>query len=99
LVTPVRKFIPEKRYNTIFGYGYLWNIVDLDNKKHPMYGAFMATGTGGQNITILPSMDLVIVYKNEFPNGKKSDNLDEKNKPPYMPIGAINRRIIEFFNY
>lgn len=40
-------------------YGYLWWVVDYPYKKRKV-NAFQALGAGGQNITVIPDLDLVI---------------------------------------
>ena len=46
-------------------YGYLWWV-------YPTIGAFGATGYGGQQITVLPSLDMMVVVTNSTPNNEKS---------------------------
>lgn len=40
-------------------YGYLWWVTDYPYKERKLY-AFQALGAGGQNITVIPELDLVI---------------------------------------
>jgi len=49
-----------------FSYGYYWWLVD-NFKHHPDFeGAYSATGYGGQFITIIPKLDMVVVHKTRF---------------------------------
>jgi CubicO group peptidase (beta-lactamase class C family) len=43
------------------GYGYLWWV--WEDTTGPYYGAFMATGSFGQFITVLPELDMVVAHK------------------------------------
>ena len=49
--------------NLKHGYGYMWWVFD-EEKEHPLWGAYMASGHGGQRIIIIPKSDMVIVMKN-----------------------------------
>jgi CubicO group peptidase (beta-lactamase class C family) len=40
-------------------YGYLWWVVDYPYKGRKLY-AFQALGAGGQNVTVIPDLDLVV---------------------------------------
>lgn len=47
-----------------WGYGYLWRIWDKNEKIKPeLEGAYTATGSWGQYITVIPSLDIVIAVK------------------------------------
>ena len=47
-----------------WGYGYLWRVWDEnENIKPELEGAYTATGSWGQYITIIPSLDIVIAVK------------------------------------
>lgn len=49
-----------------FSYGYMWWIVD--NIKHdPVFeGAYSATGYGGQFITVIPKLNMVVAHKTKL---------------------------------
>ncbi|MEO0341785.1 MAG: hypothetical protein AAF242_21600, partial [Bacteroidota bacterium] len=50
-------------------YGYMWWLVD-EFKNDPRYkGAYSATGYGGQYITVLPEMKMVIAHKTKLDLG------------------------------
>ena len=58
-----------------FGYSYMWWTFDeFDNNK--IYeGSYSAHGSGGQFITVIPKLELVIAHKTDFikkTNGKKT---------------------------
>jgi CubicO group peptidase (beta-lactamase class C family) len=47
-----------------WGYGYLWRVWDKnENIKPELEGAYTATGSWGQYITVIPSLDIVIAVK------------------------------------
>jgi CubicO group peptidase (beta-lactamase class C family) len=45
------------------GYGYLWWIFDGPSGQGPYEGAYTGMGAGGQYITVLPKLDLVVAHK------------------------------------
>jgi len=45
------------------GYGYLWWVFDGPWAQDPYEGAFTGMGAGGQYITVLPKLDLVVAHK------------------------------------
>lgn len=45
------------------GYGYLWWIFDGPWGQGPFEGAYTGMGAGGQYITVLPRLDLVVAHK------------------------------------
>ena len=48
-----------------WGYGYMWWVWDAPNSPGPFEGAFTGIGAGGQYITILPKLDMVIAHKTD----------------------------------
>jgi len=54
---------PETRRDGRFGYGYLWWVFD-DPDQHPAYeGAYIGLGVVGQQILVVPALDLVVAHK------------------------------------
>jgi hypothetical protein len=51
----------KPKYQT--GYGYMWWVFD-ENKDNSLYGAYMANGSNGQSIIVVPKLSLIIVTKN-----------------------------------
>lgn len=50
-----------------FSYGYMWWLVD-NFKQHPDFeGAYTASGWGGQFITIIPKLNMVVAHKYKVP--------------------------------
>jgi len=66
LVTPLEQLNPptRRRYanGMLWGYGYLWWVWDDHHTDGPFQGAYTADGTGGQYITVLPALDLVVAH-------------------------------------
>jgi CubicO group peptidase (beta-lactamase class C family) len=59
-----------------WGYGYLWWVWDAPNSPGPFQGAYTGIGAGGQFITVLPQLDMVVAHKTDtsdpVPNSKRS---------------------------
>lgn len=74
--TPRAEMNPKKRLKREFGYGYLWwTFIE----EHPSYdpaiygGGYTATGSGGQYITVLPALNMVIAHKDKSESFSKSN--------------------------
>ncbi len=70
-VTPVEEVNDRKGLDESspfqLAYGYMWWIVD-NIKHHPDFeGAYHASGYGGQYITIIPKLDMVVAHKHKLP--------------------------------
>ena len=77
VVTPVTDMNPAKRRTGRFGYGYLWWIFDGPAAAGPYDGAYTGIGAGGQFITVVPKLKLVVAHKTDFRGGKPTVSLDE----------------------
>jgi CubicO group peptidase (beta-lactamase class C family) len=53
-----------------WGYGYLWWVYDAATPSDPLAGAFTAWGVGGQYITVVPKLDMVVAHKTDTANRK-----------------------------
>jgi CubicO group peptidase (beta-lactamase class C family) len=53
-----------------WGYGSLWWVWDAAHPSDPLTGAFTAWGVGGQYITVVPKLDMVIAHKTDTANRK-----------------------------
>ena len=53
-----------------WGYGYLWWVWDAAGPSDPLAGAFSAWGVGGQYITVIPALDMVVAHKTDTANRK-----------------------------
>ena len=69
LVTPVNEMNPPRQRSlgsgNRWGYGYLWWVWDAPNSPGPFKGAYTGMGAGGQYITILPELDMVVAHKTD----------------------------------
>jgi CubicO group peptidase (beta-lactamase class C family) len=65
---------PERRRTGVFGYGYLWWVFDNPSLSSEYEGAYVGLGAVGQQILIMPKLDLVIVHKTAPGNGSVSHN-------------------------
>lgn len=63
VVTPVLDMHPERLQKGPLGYGYLWWPWDSGWAKGPYEGAYTGHGLGGQFITVLPALDLVVAFE------------------------------------
>ena len=69
LVTPLNEMNPPN-YRSLgtgnrWGYGYMWWVWDAPNSPGPFQGAFTGMGAGGQYITVLPLLDMVVAHKTD----------------------------------
>ena len=62
-ITPVGQMNPTGRRSGPFGYGYLWWVWDGAAEAGTYEGAFTGLGAVGQQITVLPVLDLVVAHK------------------------------------
>ena len=69
LVTPLNEMNPPSYRalgsGTRWGYGYMWWVWDAPNSPGPFAGAYTGMGAGGQFITVLPNLDMVITHKTD----------------------------------
>ncbi len=69
LVTPFHEMNPpaQRALGTgmRWGYGYMWWVWDAPNSPGPFEGAFTGRGAGGQFITVLPRLDMVVAHKTD----------------------------------
>src|SRR5215470_3781593 len=70
LVTPLNEMNPPELRalgtGARWGYGYMWWVWDAPNSPGPFEGAYTGMGAGGQFITVLPKLDLVIAHKTDM---------------------------------
>lgn len=72
LVTPVTRntaMNPAPYRNGPFGYGLLWWVFDGDAAAGAYEGAYTGIGAGGQYITVLPKLDMVVAHKVDMDSG------------------------------
>jgi CubicO group peptidase (beta-lactamase class C family) len=61
--TRVSEMNPPRRRQGPFGYGYLWWVWDGPQAAGPYQGAYAGLGAIGQQIVVLPKLDLVVAHK------------------------------------
>jgi CubicO group peptidase (beta-lactamase class C family) len=102
LVTPHAGLIPERQQrlgaDQRWGYGYMWWVWDTPQDagaaNDPMQGAYTARGLGGQFITVIPQLDMVIVHKvDPRPDGDRTQprrriTTSQYNTLVRMTVGA-----------
>jgi CubicO group peptidase (beta-lactamase class C family) len=69
LVTPFHEMNPPNQRalgtGSRWGYGYMWWVWDAPNSPGPFRGAYTGRGAGGQFITVLPELDMVVAHKTD----------------------------------
>ena len=69
VVTPFHELNPPQWRSLGSGnrwaYGYLWWVWDAPRSSGDFVGAYAAMGAGGQYITVLPELDLVVTHKTD----------------------------------
>ncbi|HKC85952.1 MAG TPA: serine hydrolase [Blastocatellia bacterium] len=100
LVTPLNEMNPPELRSLgtggRWGYGYMWWVWDAPNSPGPFEGAYTGMGAGGQYITILPKLDMVIAHKTDMgqppaqgPSGRRRNvSLTEYDSVIRMLIAA-----------
>ena len=76
-ITPVSEMNPERRRTERFGYGYLWWVWDGPAATGAFEGAYTGIGAGGQYITVIPRLDMVIAHKTNFQRTRKQVRHDD----------------------
>lgn len=70
LVTPLNEMNPPRNRSLgtglRWGYGYMWWVWDAPASPGPFRGAYTGMGAGGQFITVLPQLDLVVAHKTDM---------------------------------
>jgi CubicO group peptidase (beta-lactamase class C family) len=61
--TPRSEMNPEARRSLPFGYGYLWWVFDDPSLPDVYRGAYTGLGAVGQQILVMPALDLVVAHK------------------------------------
>jgi CubicO group peptidase (beta-lactamase class C family) len=74
--TRVSDMNPSHRRNGPFGYGHLWWVWDGRWNSGAYEGAYTGLGAVGQQITVLPALDLVVAHKT-VPGGNRSVSHDQ----------------------
>lgn len=71
--TKVTEMNPDSRKVKSWGYGYMWWVWDGLANRNAYKNAYTAKGAGGQYITVLPALDMVIAHKTATNDGVHSN--------------------------
>ncbi len=75
VATPAREVDSTSPFIAGLGYGYLWWVFDPARSiGTPLDGAFTASGSFGQYITVVPALDMVIAHKTAVPPPRNVTN-------------------------
>lgn len=69
-ITRVHEMNPPRRRDGPFGYGYLWWVFDRPELGPAYRGAFTGLGAVGQQILVMPGLDLVVAHKTRPGEGR-----------------------------
>ena len=69
-ITRVSEMNPPRRRQGPFGYGYLWWVFDRPELGPTYQGAFTGLGAVGQQILVMPALDLVVAHKTRPGEGR-----------------------------
>ena len=64
LNTPLEEMNPQSMRSGKLGYGCLWWIFDGPEAQGPYQGAYTGIGAGGQYLTVIPKLNMVVTHKN-----------------------------------
>jgi CubicO group peptidase (beta-lactamase class C family) len=91
LVTPLNEMNPPRHRALGSGlrwaYGYMWWVWDAPNSPGPYKGAYTGMGAGGQYITVLPDLDMVVAHKTDM------------DQPPVSSAATKRRRTVTLPEY
>ena len=87
-ITPVAEMNPERRRADRFGYGYLWWVWDGPAATGPFEGAYTGIGAGGQYITVIPALDMVVAHKTNVQRTRKQVRHPDYFDMVDMVVGA-----------
>ncbi len=91
LVTPLNEMNPPRHRALGSGqrwaYGYMWWVWDAPNSPGPYKGAYTGMGAGGQYITVLPELDMVVAHKTDM------------DEPPVYAAATKRQRTVTLQEY
>jgi CubicO group peptidase (beta-lactamase class C family) len=77
-----------------WGYGYLWWVWDPLDASDPLAGAFTAWGVGGQYITVVPKLDMVVAHKTDTANDSTRVRSDARSGQVPKAVSARQYDVI-----
>jgi CubicO group peptidase (beta-lactamase class C family) len=97
--TPVSDMIPITARTQSFGYGYMWWVWDGNANCDAFRGAYSAKGAGGQYITVLPALDMVVAQKrSESMLGANYSTYSENSYIRFLRLLASQQVEPNYFN-
>jgi CubicO group peptidase (beta-lactamase class C family) len=98
LVTPLNELNPPNLRSlgsgSRWGYGYMWWVWDAPNSPGPFEGAYTGMGAGGQYITVLPRLDLVIAHKTDMDQPAQSGPTGRRRNVSLAEYDSVLRMLI-----
>ena len=70
LQTPRAEMNPDRHRRGAFGYGYLWWVFDNPELPAVYRGAYTGLGAVGQQILVMPALDLTVAHKTQPGDGR-----------------------------
>jgi CubicO group peptidase (beta-lactamase class C family) len=98
LVTPLNEMNPPELRSlgtgSRWGYGYMWWVWDAPNSPGPFEGAYTGMGAGGQYITVLPKLDMVIAHKTDMGQPPAQGANERRRIVPLTEYDSVIRMLI-----
>jgi CubicO group peptidase (beta-lactamase class C family) len=77
-----------------WGYDYMWWVWDAPNSPGPFEGVYTGMGAGGQYITVLPKLDMVIAHKTEMGQPPAQGPNERRRNVPLAEYDSVIRMLI-----
>ncbi|MCI0491048.1 MAG: beta-lactamase family protein [Blastocatellia bacterium] len=98
LVTPLNEMNPPGLRSlgggNRWGYGYMWWVWDAPNSPGSFEGAYTGMGAGGQYITVLPELDMVIAHKTDMQQPARQGRAGRRRNVSLAEYDSILRMLI-----
>jgi CubicO group peptidase (beta-lactamase class C family) len=98
LVTPLNEINPPELRSlgtgSRWGYGYMWWVWDAPNSPGPFEGAYTGMGAGGQYITVLPKLDMVIAHKTDMGQPPAQGSNERRRNVSLSEYDSVIRMLI-----
>jgi CubicO group peptidase (beta-lactamase class C family) len=98
LVTPLNEMNPPGNRSLgtgdRWGYGCMWWVWDAPNSPGPYMGAYTGMGAGGQYITVLPQLDMVVAHKTDTGQVSPHGSGQRRRSVSGTEYGSILRMLI-----
>jgi CubicO group peptidase (beta-lactamase class C family) len=98
LVTPLNEMNPPGLRSlgtgSRWGYGFMWWVWDAPNSPGPFESAYTGMGAGGQYITVLPKLDMVIAHKTDMGQPPSQGATERRRNVSLTEYDSILRMLI-----